>query len=161
MIDWIFPIAGVLIYFLTPKGKCKEINEILAYLLVFIFGYEQYILENNLLDSPWHEVAYFLSYGLFSYLFYKRGGKRQLKLTLLGMAMSVVYGGFGFYFWNQGFYLDPRDFYWTEAFITLSILQLIIASEGVCLPTLYKKIGGYHGRNNSSSGRDARHRRGG
>jgi hypothetical protein len=161
MIDWILPITGVLIYFLTPKGECKKISEILAYLLICIFGYEQYVIENNISDSPVHEMMLFIIYSMFSYLFYKRGGRRQFKLSLVGMALSVVYGGFGAYYWTKGFYLDPRDFYWTEALVTLSILQLIIASEGVCLPTFYKKIGGHHGRNHSDSGRDTHHRRNG
>jgi hypothetical protein len=161
MIDWMLPIAGIMILFLTPKGLNREINEILACLLIFIFGYEQYIIENSLYDSEWHDVARFSVYGLCTYLFYKVGGYRQYKLSLLGAVMCLIYGGFGFYYDHLGYYFDPRDYLWAEAFIALSIIQLYIASDGAGFSTLCKRFRRYCGRNNSDSGSNTSHRRNG
>jgi hypothetical protein len=153
-IHWILPIVGIFLAFLTKKGCYKDINTLLAGLLVFIFGYEVHIIDGGYLDGPWHDAFLFSVYGVFSYLFYKTVGKRQLILSLVGVALSAGYGLTYLYSNWMGFDFNPKDFYYTESFITLTILQLIVASDGVAWTALYKKMGGHdelrHSHNDSS-----------
>ncbi len=136
LIDWIFPLTAIAVYFATPKGCYKDINTILVCLILFIFGYEEYIIASGIYDSAFHDITMIGIYGLAAGLFYVMGGRIQLLLACIGAVLHVGYG------LAWGFVAYPHDYYYRGAFVTLTILQLLAASKGALWSILYKKIQG-------------------
>ena len=133
-IDFTLPLIAIGIYYATPDGSNRQVNLMLACLLVFIFGYEQYIIENDVYDTPLHDVIMLSVYGIFSILFYAFGGRIQLLLALSGAIIHIGYG----MAWIWTAY--PHDFYYRPAFVVLTIIQLLAASKGALWSILYNKL---------------------
>lgn len=146
LIDWIFPLLAIAIYFATPKGCYRDINTILACLIVFIFGYEEYIIASGIYDSELHDIIMISLYSLAACLFHLVGGRIQLLLACIGVVLHIGYFG------AWAFIDYPHDYYYRGAFVTLTVLQLLAASKGALWSILYKKVQGViNGRANRGS----------
>ena len=133
-IDFTLPLIAIGIYYATPDGSNRHVNLMLSCLLVFIFGYEQYIIANGAYDTPLHDVIMFSAYSISAILFYAYGGRIQLMLALSGAVIHIGYG----MAWIWAAY--PHDFYYRPAFVVLTIIQLLAASKGALWSILYNKL---------------------
>lgn len=140
MIDYIVPLLAALIA-LSTRGCYRYINYTLACLLIFIFGYEEYVLspDSFVFDSYWHDVIMIFLYGTAALMFHKLGGRIQLILASTGVALHIVYG-LGWLIPNY----TPEQYYYEGVLITLNIIQLLAAHKGQLWSILYKKTGAYY-----------------
>lgn len=150
IIDTIFPILAVLIVFLTPKGCNRTINTVLACLLIFIFGLEEFVssdfaVSSGVIDGAWYDVILVGIYSLIAWLFYRVGGYVQSVLTSIGLVLHLFY----LLLWTANYM--PMELFYSEVFISLTVAQLMVATNGILRPILYRMISrGGHGRDNRS-----------
>ena len=133
-IDTMFPLLAILIVFGTPKGCHRLINTLLACMLVFIYGLEEYTL--HMIDGAWYDSTLTALYIGMAFLFYRAGGLVQFGLTSAG---AVIHFG---YWMVWSFSAMPATLFYSEVFVTLTIMQLLAASKGMLWSVLYKRIQG-------------------
>lgn len=151
IIDTIFPILAVLIVFATPKGCNRTINTVLACLLIFIFGLEEFVLSDfavnaGVIDGLWYDIILVAIYGLIAWIFYRVGGYVQSVLTSIGLVLHLFY----LLLWTADYM--PMELFYSEVFIGLTVAQLMVAMNGILRPILYRMINrGEHGRDNRNA----------
>jgi len=154
----LLPVLAALMIFLTPKGCARTINTLLAVLVIFIFGFDEAARSDvavslGVYDGKWFDVTVGTIYALMVPLFYRAGGYIHAGLSFAGALLSTWY----YMSWVGD--VRPISLFYSESFIALTIIQLLIASDAP-LNTLLNKL--LHGggsesvlgrsRNNGSSG---------
>ena len=137
-IDTLFPLLAIIIVFGTPKGCHKTINILLAGMLVFVYGLEEYALDpdTHLFDGAWYDATLTILYAGMACVFYRVGGRIQFYLTSAGTVLHLGY----WMSWGLGVF--PVNLFYSEVFVTLTIMQLLAASKGMLWSVLYKRTQG-------------------
>lgn len=149
----LFPLIAIAIIFGTPKGCGRTINQLVAVMIIFIFGLEEFILSDfavslGVVDGSWHDATLFSLYALMMPLFYRTGGSIQLALSGVGALLSAWY----WTTWSGN--SAPINLFYAESFIALTIMQLLVASDLALKPLLNKML---HGGDIESPGRTPNH----
>ena len=149
----LFPLIAIAIIFGTPKGCGRTINQLVAVIIIFIFGLEEFVhsdfaTELGVIDGQWYDATLFTLYVLMMPLFYRTGGRIQLALCGVGAALSAWY----WTAWTGD--VRPIALFYTESFITLTIMQLLVASDLALKPLLDRML---HGGDNESPSRNHNH----
>lgn len=150
----LLPLFAVLIVFCTPKGCNRTINTLLACLIIFIFGFEEAVRSDvavslGIYDGRWFDASIIAIYGAMILLFYRVGARIQLGLSLVGALLGVWY----YLSWSGD--TRPINLFYSESFIFLTVLQLIVASDTPLKSLLNKMLNG--GENGGPNTRSHKH----
>ena len=137
----LLPLLAVVIVFFTPKGCVRTTNTLLAVLIIFIFGFEESARSDvavalGIYDGKWFDASIGTIYVLMIPLFYRAGGYIQAALSFVGVLLSTWY----YLSWAG----DTRliSLFYEETFITLTIMQLLIASDAPLKSLLNRMLHG-------------------
>lgn len=145
MIHALLPLMAWVLYFTAPNRCYKVSNLLLAILLTFIYGLEEFVLYADELmvgvfiyDGLWYDNIVMCLYFMFAIIFYVSYSRIQVTLSLIGGSLACLYAILRTYQVDKGLIFDPTAYYYTEVYLALTVSQLIAASGGLLEAVIIK-----------------------